>query len=129
MNLDTTTLVLLAVVAGFSVLQGLLLVGAAWQGMRAVRRSEAMASRLGRELRPAVHELTRAARDLADVSDLAVAQARQLDDIVAETVRKVERTQDVLRDVVLPSAGRVAAAATAVRLLRAGYGVVKRLRR
>jgi hypothetical protein len=125
---DTLSLILLGTIATLSLLQGLVLLGAAWSAFRAVRRSEAIAGRLGGMLRPSVQELTRAARDAAEVSDLMAAQARRLDALVVETVEKVERVQGAVQRL-LPVAGRVAAAASVLRLLRSGVRAVRRLRR
>lgn len=127
-RLDTLSLILLAGIAALALIQGLLLLGAAWQAFRAVRRGEGLAGRMGRELRPAVHELGRAARDVAELSELTLMQARRLDGMLTDAAEKVERAQRALRRV-LPLAGRVAAAGAAVRLLRSGIRAYRRLRR
>jgi hypothetical protein len=124
----TASLVLLGTIAALAVLQGLLLLAAAWQAFRAVRRTEAVAGQLGRELQPSLLELSRAARDVAEVSELVVAQARRLDTLVSDAADKVERAQSAFQRV-LPIAGRVATAAAALRLLRSGLRVYRRLRR
>lgn len=126
--MDTVSLVFLGAIALFSVLQGVFLLLLAREGLRAVGRVEDLAGRLARELRPAVQEFTRTARNLAAVSDLAAVQARRLDALVAEAVQKVERTQGLLQEVILPSAGRVAAVAAAVRLVKGGLRLYRRLR-
>ncbi|HVR71222.1 MAG TPA: hypothetical protein VMT87_10295 [Vicinamibacteria bacterium] len=125
---DTLSLVLLGTIAALSLLQGLVLLGAAWSAFRAARRMEAMAGRLGGVLQPSVLELSRAARDAAEVSDLMVAQAHRLDVLVTETVEKVERVQSAFQRL-LPVAGRVAAAASVLRVLRSGVRAIRRLRR
>lgn len=126
-QLAPLTLALLGTIAFLSVLQGLLLLGAAWSAFRAVRRTEHMAGRVGTALRPVVHELTAASRDAAEVSDLIVAEARRLDVLVSETVATVERAQRAVQSL-LPVAGRVAAAGSILRLLRSGVRAVRRFR-
>ena len=126
--LDDVSLVLLGTIALLSVLQGLMLLGAALYAFRAVRRTEDMATRLAGATRPSVHELARAARDAAEVSDLVLAQAQRLDVLMTAAVAKVERAQGAVRRL-LPAASRVLAAASALRLLRSGVRVYRRLRR
>lgn len=125
---DTLALLLLGTIAVLSLLQGIALLGAALMAFRAVRRTEAVAGRLGVALQPAVYELSHAARDAADVSDLVLGQAQRIDAVITETVEKVERAQSAVHRL-LPAAGRVVAAATAFRLLRSGVRAVRRLRR
>ena len=126
-QLGTVSLILLGTIAVLSVAQGLLLASAAWLALRAVKRTEATAGRLAVVAGPAVHELTRAARDAAEVSDLVLAQAQRLDVVINETVAKVERAQSAVQRL-LPAAGRVAAAASIFNLLRTGVRAVRRLR-
>jgi hypothetical protein len=126
-QLDTLSVVLLGTIAAFSVLQGLVLLGAAWSAFRAVRRTEVMAGQLGGALRPAIQELSRAARDAAEVSDLMATQAHRFDVLVTDTVERVERAQSAFQRL-LPAAGRVAAAASVVRLLRSGVRALRAFR-
>jgi hypothetical protein len=126
-QIDTVGLVLLGTIAALSLLQGLVLFGAAWSAFRAVRRTETIAGRLAGVLRPAVNELSRAARDAAEVSDLMVSQAHRFDVLVTETVERVERAQNAVARL-LPAAGRVAAAASVLRLLRSGVRALRGLR-
>lgn len=121
-------LVLLGVIAFASLLQAVALVLVARDGARVFRRLDALAERMGRELRPAVAELERAGENFAEVSDLAAAQARRLDDVVGAAIERIERATDVLRDVILPSAGRLVAAAAAFRGLRKGLRLLRRRR-
>jgi hypothetical protein len=127
-QLDPLNLALLGAIAALSLLQGLLLLGAAWSAFRAIRRTERVALRMGGALAPATHELTQAARDAAEMSELIAARARHLDVLVTEVVEKVERTQRAAQRL-LPVAARVAAAASVLKLLRSGVRAVRRLRR
>ena len=126
-QLGTLSLVLLGTIAVLSLAQGLVLLGAAWSAFRAVRRTEVLAGRVGGALRPAVQDLSRAARDAAEVSDLLVTQAHRFDILITETVERVERAQSAFQRL-LPAAGRVAAAASVFRLLRSGVRALRGLR-
>ncbi len=121
-------LVILGVIALASVLQAVGLVIVAWEGARMFRRLDAFAERMGRELRPAVADLERASENFGEVSDLAAVQARRLDTVVSEAIERIERASDVLRDVILPAAGRLVTAAAAFRGLRKGLQILRRRR-
>ena len=62
------------------------------------------------------------------MSDLATVQARRLDALVEEAVERIERASEVLRRVILPSAGRLLAAAAAFRGIRRGLLILRRRR-
>jgi len=97
--MDSLSLVLLGVIALASLLQAVSLVVVAREGLRAARRLDAFADRVGRDLQPALAELERASQNFAEVSDLAAGQARRLDGLVAEAVERIERASDLLQDV------------------------------
>lgn len=126
--LDDLGLVLLGTIAALSLLQGLMLLGAALYAFRAVRRTEGVAGRLAGAVQPSAVELVRAARDAAEVSELVLAQAHRVEALITDTIDKVERAQGALQRL-LPAAGRLAAAATAWRLLRSGVKALRGLRR
>ena len=126
--MDSLSLVLLGVIALASLLQAVALVVIAREGLRMFRRLDAFAERLGRDLRPAVADLERASENFADVSDLATVQARRLDALVEEAVERIERASEVLRRVILPSAGRLLAAPAAFRGIRRGLLILRRRR-
>ncbi len=126
--MSSLALVLLGVIAVASLLQAVGLVVFAREGARIARRLDAFADRVGRELRPAVADLERASDAFAEVSDLAAVQARRLDSVVSEAIERIERVTDVLRDVILPAAGRLFTAAAAFRGLRKGLQILRRRR-
>jgi hypothetical protein len=127
-GIDSLSLVLLGVIAVASLLQAVGLVVIAREGVRIFRRLDAFAERVGRELRPALTDLERAGENFADVSDVAALQARRLDAMVAEAVERIERASEVLRSVILPSAGRLLAAAAAFRGIRKAVQLLRRRR-
>jgi len=126
--MDSLSLVLLGVIALASLLQAVSLVVVAREGLRVARRLDAVAERMGRDLRPALTDLERASQNFADVSDLAAVQARRVDGLVAEAVERIERTSDVLQRVILPSASRLLTAAAAFRGIRTGLRLFRRWR-
>ena len=126
--MDSLSLVLLGVIALASLLQAVSLVVVAREGLRMARRLDAFAERMGRDLRPALADLERASQSFADVSDLASAQARRVDGLVAEAVERLDRTVDLLQDVLLPSAGRLLTAAAAFRGVRKALQLLRRWR-
>ncbi len=126
--MSSLDLVLVGVIALASVLQAVGLVIVAREGARMFRRLDAFAERMGRELRPAVTDLERASENFAEVSDIAAVQAHHLDAVVGEAIERIERVTDALRDVILPAAGRLVAAAAAFRGLRKVLQVLRRRR-
>src|SRR3989442_10205097 len=126
--MDSLSLVLLGVIALASLFQAVALLVIAREGLRMFRRLDAFAERLGRDVRPAVADLERASENFADVSGLAAVQARRLDALVEEAVERIERASDVLRRVILPSAGRLVAAAAVFRGIRKGLLILRRPR-
>jgi hypothetical protein len=127
--MDSLSLVLLGVIALASFLQAVALVVIAREGLRMFRRLDAFAERMGRDLRPALADLERASENFADVSDLAAVQAHRLEAVVEEAVDRIERASEVLRRVILPSAGRLVAAAAAFRGIRKGLQFFRDRRR
>jgi hypothetical protein len=126
--MDSLSLVLLGVIALASLLQALSLVVIAREGVRMYRRLDDFAERVGRDLRPALADLERAGENFADVTEIAAAQARRVDRLVAVAVERIERATDVLQDVILPSAGRLMTAAAAFRGVRKGLQLLRRWR-
>jgi len=124
--MDSLSLVLLGVIALASLLQAIALVVIAREGLRMFRRLDAVAERVGRDVRPALADLERASENFAEVSDVAAVQARRLDALVEEAVEKIDRASEVLRRVILPSAGRLVAAAAVFRGIRKGLQVLRR---
>jgi hypothetical protein len=127
--MDSLSLVLLGVIALASFLQAVALVVIAREGLRMFRRLDAFAERMGRDLRPALADLERASENFADVSHFAAVQAHRLEAVVEEAVDRIERASEVLRRVILPSAGRLVAAAAAFRGIRKGLQFFRDRRR
>jgi hypothetical protein len=98
--MDSLGLVFLGVIALASLVQGAFLVGLALGGMRIARRLGEIQKTVHSEIRPAMDDISRLARNLASVSQLATAQAERLETVVAHTVTRVEGVRSHVRETV-----------------------------
>jgi hypothetical protein len=126
--MTTAAVVMLGVLALASLAQGVFLVMIAFEGRRIARRVDAFGSRAGGELKPLLGDLTRATENLAAASAVTVAQARRIDTLMADVASGVAGAQATLRDVVLPAAARVVSLTVAVRAVRRGLSLYRRVR-
>ncbi len=104
----------------------LILIAQAWR--RLSLRIDALQTQFERELRPAFDHISRLTRNLAEVSDSAVIHARRIDDLIADTVEKIEDTTSVLRRVILRPLGPLVDIAAFLRGIRRGIEVYQQLR-
>jgi hypothetical protein len=88
--MDSLGLVFLGLIAFSSLVQGLFLVALALGGLRLARRVGEIQRSVESEIRPALDDVSRVARNLAAVSELATAQAQRAEDLVVHTVSRVE---------------------------------------
>ena len=98
--MDSLGLVFLGVIAFASLVQGAFLVGLAVGGLRIARRMGEIQKSVDMEIRPALDDMSRLARNLASVSDLATQQARRLETVVAHTVSRVDEARNQVREAV-----------------------------
>jgi hypothetical protein len=98
--MDSLGLVFLGVIAFASLVQGLFLVGLALGGLRMARRMGEIQKSVESEIRPALDDVSRLARNLASVSELATQQAERLETVVAHTVSRVDEARTQVRDAV-----------------------------
>ena len=98
--MDSLGLVFLGVIAFASLVQGLFLVGLAVGGLRMVRRMGEIQKSVETEIRPALDDVSRLARNLASVSELATQQAERLETVVSHTVSRVDQARTQVRDAV-----------------------------
>lgn len=126
--MESWGIVFLGIVAFGSLVQSAFLVGLAVSARRLSRRMTELQERVDRDLRPALDNLARVTRNLAEVSDLAVIQARRVDDLLADTVEKIESTTSVVRNVVLRPLGPLVDLAAFFKGLRRGLEVYQTLR-
>jgi len=118
----------LGVIALSSVVQAGFLIGLALGARRLGRRVDEMQQRLDRDLRPVLDSLSRISRNLAEVSDTAVLQARRLDDLVADSVEKIEATTSLLRSFVGRPLGSLGGILPFLKGIRRGIEVYSQFR-
>jgi hypothetical protein len=118
----------LGVIALSSVVQAAFLIGLAIHGRRLSRRLEELTNSIEREIRPSLEHVSRATRNLTEVSDLALLQARRVDDLVADTVEKVEEATSLLRRVTHRPLGPLVDIGAFFKGLHRGFAVYRSLR-
>lgn len=111
-------LLFLGLVAVLAVLQAACLFVVLREGSRAARRLDNVAEQLGRSLAPLHEDLSRAARNFAEVTDLATLHARRADELLAEVAGPLRSIKGFLEHVVLPLGAYLATFGTAFRLAR-----------
>lgn len=88
--MDNLALVFLGVIAVAALVQGAFLVALGVGGLRLLRRVTELHKGLQAEIRPAFENMNRIATDLTEVSVVTAAQVQKIEDLVAETVARVE---------------------------------------
>ena len=126
--MDTWGVVFLGIIALGSLIQSAFLLRIAMAGRELTRRFEELQERVDRDLRPTLDNLTRVTRNLAEVSDVAVLQARRVDDLLADTVEKIEGTTTLVKQVVLRPLGPLMDIAAFFKGVRRGLEVYQTLR-
>jgi hypothetical protein len=126
--MDSLGVTFLGVIALASAVQAFFIAGLMLYGRRLARRLDEFQEGLEREIRPTLDGLARVTRNLSEVSALAVLQARRLDDLVADTVGKVEEATDLVRRVVVRPLGPLVEVAALFKGVRRGLEVFHQLR-
>jgi hypothetical protein len=125
--MDSWAVVFLGVIALSSLVQAIFLIGLAVGGRRLARRLDEMQRAIDREIRPSLDNLSRITRNLAEIADLATLQARRVDDVLADTVDKIEEATDMIRRVILRPLGPLVDVAAFLKGLRRGVQVYRKL--
>ena len=126
--MDNWAVVFLGVIALSSLVQAAFLIGVAVSGRKLARRIDEMQTRIDREIRPSLDNLSRISRNVAEITDLATLQARRVDDLLADTVDKIEEATSVIRRVILRPLGPLVDLAAFLKGLRRGVQVYRKLR-
>lgn len=126
--MDSLGVVFLGIIALSSLVQAVFLIGLARGGKQLARRIDELQERIDREIRPGLDHLTRMTRNLAEVSDLAVLQARRVDVLLADTVEKIEEATSALRRFVLRPLGPLVDVLAFLKGIRRGLEVYRQLR-
>jgi hypothetical protein len=125
--MDSTGVWFLGVIAVASLVQAGFLVAFALGGLKLFRRVDELQARLDRELKPALDQVTRISRNVAEVSDLATLQARRIDLFVADTVDKLEGVTANVQNMLLRPLGPLADLTALLKGLRKGFEVYRQL--
>ena len=126
--METWGVVFLGIIALGSLIQSAFLVRIALAGRELSRRVAELQERVDRDLRPTLDNLTRVTRNLAEVSDVAVLQARRVDDLLADTIEKIEGTTTLVKQIVLRPLGPLVDIAAFFKGVRRGLEVYQTLR-
>src|SRR5882672_1269046 len=126
--METWGVVFLGVIALSSLVQAGFLIGLAMGGRRLGRRLDALNDRIDREIRPALDNLGRITRNMAEVTDIVTLQARRVDDVLADTIEKIEDTTDTIRRVIVKPLGPLVDIAAFFKGIRRGLSVYSELR-
>ena len=126
--MTTTVVLLLGVMALASLMQAVFLVVLAVEGRRLARRVDTFQSRIGGELRPIVGEMNRATQNLAEASAATLGQARRIDLLMTDVTSRLSDTQGLFRNVIMPTATRLVSLTAAVRAVRRGLAMYRRVR-
>jgi hypothetical protein len=126
--MTTTVLVLLGLLALASLTQAAFLIVLALEGRRLAHRVDAFQSRIGGELRPILGEMTRATENLAAASAATVGQARRIDVMMTDVTERLADTEGIFRGVIVPTAIRLVSVTAAVRTVRRGLALYRRVR-
>ena len=123
--METWGVAFLGVIALCAVAQVGAWIAVAVLGIRLSRRIGALQAQLDRELTPALADLARASRSVAELANLATARGRQIDRALADTVERVAGTASVVHQLVGPFRA-LSSALALVLALRRGLGLFRR---
>ena len=126
--METWVVVFLGVIALSSIVQAGFLIALMVGGRRFARRLDALSDRIDREIHPALDNLGRITRNMAEVTDLVTLQARRIDDVLADTIEKIESTTDTIRRVIVKPLGPLVGIAAFFKGIRRGLSVYSQLR-
>jgi hypothetical protein len=125
--MTTLVVVFLGIIALSSVVQAVFLIGLAVEGKKLGRRLEQMEARFEAEVRPALQNLSRLSRNMADVSELMSGQARRIDVFMSETVDRLDEASSALRQVMLKPVGTLMDITAMLKGFRKGLEIYRRL--
>lgn len=126
--MDNTALVLLGLIAAGSLVQAGFLITLALSGFKLAKRVEVLQGRVDNDLRPALADVNRLTKNLADASELATAQVRRVETLITGAVMRIEDTREQIRDAVTaPLYGPMSDVLALIRSVRRGVDVYRRL--
>jgi hypothetical protein len=125
--METVGVVFLGVIALSSLIQGALLLVLARGGLRLSKRIQDLQARVEAEIKPIIDDVNAVSRNVSQVSDLATAQAQRIQDVIADTVHKVEETREEIKLVLAHPAAAVGDALAFLKGVRRGLEVYRQL--
>jgi hypothetical protein len=125
--MDTVGVVFLGVIALSSLIQGALLLMLARGGLRLSKRIQDLQARVEAEVKPIMDDVNVVSRNVTLVSDLAIAQAQRIQDVISDTARKVEETRDEVRAVLAHPAAALGDVLAFLKGVRRGLEVYRQL--
>jgi hypothetical protein len=126
--MTTAVVVLLGVMAIASLTQALFLIILAVESRRLAQRVDTFQARIGGELRPILGEMTRATDNLAAASAATLGQARRIDVMMTDVTTRLSDTEGLFRNLIMPTAARMVSLTAAVRAVRTGLALYRRVR-
>jgi hypothetical protein len=117
----------LGVIELCSVVQAAFLIGVIVAGRRLADRVDALASRLDRDIKPALADVSRVSRAAAEIAELGALQARRIDLLLADTAEKVEETTSVIQRLVVRPLKPVSDLVALIKGLQRGVQVYQQL--
>ncbi len=120
--------VFLGVIALASLVQVGFLVALAVGGRRLVARLDDIQRQLDHDVRPSLENFARISRNMGEISDRAVLQARRIDASLSGVLERIEEASDTLRRVANSSTGPLADLAAFIKGIRRGVDVYQQLR-
>ena len=126
MVLSNWALFFLAVLAFLSVAQTVSLVLLARDARRTQHELTVLGKQISRDLSPMIDDLTRIARNAAEVSERGLVQVQRLDAAIGDAAQTLDDIVGATRQVVLPVAGRLAAVTAGYRAFKTGRGLFRR---
>jgi hypothetical protein len=117
----------LGIIALSSVVQAVFLLGVAREGRRLSQRLDSLQDRIEREIKPTLDQVARISRNFGEVSDIVVLQARRIDDVLVDTLEKVEATTAILKNFITRPLGPLADIMAFLKGLRRGLDVYRQL--
>jgi hypothetical protein len=119
--------ILLGAIALSSVVQAVVLVAVAVGGMQLMRRIQELQGRVENEIQPALESLAHISRNVAEVSDLAVLQARRVESVVGETIERIDEARSHVRRVIRRPRSLLSDVGAVFKGVRRGLAVYHRL--
>jgi hypothetical protein len=121
-------LVFLGVMAAASLAQTAFLIVLTLESRRMAARVQGLSDRIEKDLRPSLDNLSRITRNLAELSDIGVVQARRVDDALADTLDKVKGTTESFRKFLVRPLAPLGDILAFLRGVRRGIEVYNQLR-